>query len=69
MYFSSRCQAEVEELAKVDNRLRLIVQDTRLGKASAINAYGRERDQTADAVALVSADLILQPGCLDLRSE
>jgi glycosyltransferase involved in cell wall biosynthesis len=39
--------AEVEELAKVDTRLRLIVQDTRLGKASAINAYGRERDQTS----------------------
>ena len=61
--------AEVEELAKVDTRLRLIVQDTRLGKASAINAYGRERDQTADAVAVVSADLILQPGCLLLLLE
>jgi glycosyltransferase involved in cell wall biosynthesis len=60
---------EVRELAKDDPRLRLIVQDARLGKSSAINAYGRERDRTADAVAVVSADLILQPGCLLLLLE
>jgi cellulose synthase/poly-beta-1,6-N-acetylglucosamine synthase-like glycosyltransferase len=58
--------AEVQDLAKDDARLRLIIQDARLGKASAINAYGRERDRTVDAVAVVSADLILQPGCLVL---
>jgi poly-beta-1,6-N-acetyl-D-glucosamine synthase len=61
--------AEVQELAKDDTRLRLIVQDARLGKSSAINAYGRERDRTADTVAMVSADLILQPGCLLLLLE
>jgi len=58
--------AEVQDLAKDDARLRLVIQDARLGKASAINAYGRERDKTVDAVAVVSADLILQPGCLVL---
>jgi biofilm PGA synthesis N-glycosyltransferase PgaC len=56
--------AEVEDLAKGDPRLRLMLQDARMGKASAINAYGRERDPTADVVVVVSADLILQPGCL-----
>jgi glycosyltransferase involved in cell wall biosynthesis len=58
--------AEVLDLAHGDARLRLLVQDARLGKASAINAYGRERDPAVDAVAIVSADLILQPGCLQL---
>jgi cellulose synthase/poly-beta-1,6-N-acetylglucosamine synthase-like glycosyltransferase len=57
---------EVLDMAKQEPGLRLIVQDARLGKASAINAYGRERDRRADAVAIVSADLILQPGCLQL---
>jgi len=57
---------EVLDLAKEDPRLRLLVQDARLGKAAAINAYGRERLPEADAVAVVSADLILQPGCLQL---
>jgi cellulose synthase/poly-beta-1,6-N-acetylglucosamine synthase-like glycosyltransferase len=57
---------EVLDMAKSEPKLRLIVQDARLGKASAINAYGRERDTQADAVAIVSADLILQPGCFQL---
>lgn len=57
---------EVLDLARHEPRLRLIVQDARLGKASAINAYGRERAAKVDAVAIVSADLILQPGCLQL---
>jgi glycosyltransferase involved in cell wall biosynthesis len=61
--------AEVQDLAQGDPRLRLIVQDARLGKASAINAYGRERDKAADVVTVVSADLILQPGCLFLLLE
>jgi cellulose synthase/poly-beta-1,6-N-acetylglucosamine synthase-like glycosyltransferase len=56
--------AEVQDLAQGDPRLRLLVQDARMGKSSAINAYGRERDCTADVVVVVSADLILQPGCL-----
>jgi poly-beta-1,6-N-acetyl-D-glucosamine synthase len=57
---------EVLDMAKQEPRLKLIVQDARLGKASAINAYGRERSPQADAVAIISADLILQPGCLQL---
>jgi len=61
--------AEVQALARDDARIRLIIQDARLGKASAVNAYGRERDRTADAVAVVSADLILQPGFLLLLLE
>jgi len=57
---------EVLDMAKHEPKVRLLVQDARLGKASAINAYARERDPKADAVAIVSADLILQPGCLQL---
>lgn len=58
--------AEVEAVRARDARLRLIVQDARLGKASAINAYLRERDGSADVVVISSADILLQPGCLEL---
>lgn len=58
--------AEVEAVRAQDARLRLIVQDARLGKAAAINAYLRERDASADLVVISSADILVQPGCLEL---
>ena len=53
--------AEVQDLAQGDARLKLIVQDARMGKASAINAYGRERDPTADVVAVVAMPFMQLP--------
>lgn len=58
--------AEVEAVKARDSRVRLIVQDARLGKAAAINAYLRERDPAADVVVISSADILVQPGCLEL---
>jgi glycosyltransferase involved in cell wall biosynthesis len=57
---------EVQAAAREDGRIRLLVQDARLGKASAINAYLRERDLSADIIVLSSSDILLQPGCLQL---
>ncbi len=54
------------DIGAVDKRVRVIVQHARLGKASAINAYLRERDPTADVVVLSSADVVVQPGFVDL---
>lgn len=58
--------AEVEAVRARDGRVRLIVQDARLGKAAAINAYLREREASAEVVIISSADILLQPGCLEL---
>lgn len=59
-------RAEVESVRARDARVRLLVQDARLGKAAAINAYLRERDASADLVVISSADILVQPGCLEL---
>jgi glycosyltransferase involved in cell wall biosynthesis len=59
----------VEEVAREDRRVRVLVQDARLGKASALNAYFRERDPLADVIVMASADVLLQPGCLQLMVE
>lgn len=48
-----------------DPRIRLIVQDLRLGKAAAVNAYFRER-APVDFIVISSADILPQPGCFDL---
>jgi glycosyltransferase involved in cell wall biosynthesis len=61
--------SEVEDIAKNDPRVRLVIQTVRMGKSAAINAYGRERDRTADLSAIISADLMLQPGCVLLLVE
>jgi glycosyltransferase involved in cell wall biosynthesis len=58
--------AQVELVAHGDPRVRLLVQDARLGKVAALNAYLRERDPRADVIVISSADIILQPGCLQL---
>jgi biofilm PGA synthesis N-glycosyltransferase PgaC len=63
---TDRSHDEVQRAAEHDRRIRLLVQDVRLGKAAAINAYIRERDPTADVTILCSADILLQPGCLEM---
>ena len=63
---TDRTIERVEEIAASDPRVRLIVQDVRLGKVSAINAYLRERDLSADVIVVSSADLRLQPGCMEM---
>lgn len=55
-----------ESVAAADARVRVLVQDVRLGKASAVNAYARERDPSAELVLIASGDILLQPGYLDL---
>jgi poly-beta-1,6-N-acetyl-D-glucosamine synthase len=57
---------KVEAVAQHDPRVRLLVHGARMGKTAALNAYGRERDKTAEVIVIASADLLLQPGCLDL---
>jgi poly-beta-1,6-N-acetyl-D-glucosamine synthase len=57
--------AEVENVARADSRIRLIVQPERLGKVAAINAYLLERDPATDVVVICSADIHLQAGCLE----
>jgi hypothetical protein len=56
---------EVERVARTDARIRLLVQPTRLGKVSAINAYLAERDPSCEVVVICSADVCLHPGCLE----
>lgn len=63
---TDRTHEVVHQLAAEDRRVRLIVQDARLGKAAAVNAYLRERDPSADVTVFASADLLVQPGCLEL---
>lgn len=58
--------AIVQRVGQRDGRVRLLRQDVRLGKAAALNAYLRERDLSADVILIASADLLLQPGFLDL---
>lgn len=55
-----------ESVATADARVRVLVQNVRLGKASAVNAYARERDPSAEFVLIASGDILLQPGYLDL---
>jgi poly-beta-1,6-N-acetyl-D-glucosamine synthase len=54
------------EVAREEPRIRLVVQDVRMGKVSAINAFLRERDAHAELTVICGADLLLQPGCLEL---
>ena len=61
--------AEVLAAGREDERIRLLVQDARLGKAAAVNAYLRERDPSADLIMLSSSDILLQPGCLQLLAD
>jgi poly-beta-1,6-N-acetyl-D-glucosamine synthase len=57
---------KANEVAARDPRVRVIVQDARMGKASALNAYFRERNKDAEVVVICAADIIPQPGCLAL---
>lgn len=59
-------EAIVREVARRERRVRVLRQDVRLGKAAALNAYLRERDPSADVILITSADLLLQPGFLEL---
>ena len=63
---TDRTHAIVEEVMREDPRVRLIVQNARLGKSAALNAYLRERDPAAEVIVFASADLLIQPGCLEL---
>lgn len=56
----------VREAMTKEPRIQLIVQDMRLGKAAALNAYLRERSPQADVIVLTSADVVPQPGSLQL---
>jgi poly-beta-1,6-N-acetyl-D-glucosamine synthase len=56
---------KVRALAGDDPRVRLIVQEQRLGKAAALNAYIQERDPRADITLMCSSDIELLPGFLD----
>jgi biofilm PGA synthesis N-glycosyltransferase PgaC len=49
-----------------NRRVRLLNQDVRMGKAAAFNAYFREHDPRADVILMASADILLQPGFVDL---
>lgn len=53
----------VATLAAEDSRVRLIVQERRLGKASAINLFVSAA--TSPVLLMVSADVIVQDGALD----
>ena len=67
---TSGCTDQTHELVRAivqeDARVRLVVQDVRMGKVSAINAYLRERDAACELTVICGADLLLQPGCLEL---
>lgn len=56
----------VEAKAEKDPRVRPLVQDVRLGKTAALNAYLREKSPRAEIVVVASADVLLQPGFLDV---
>lgn len=66
---TDRTHEVVQQLISEDRRVRLLVQHARLGKASALNAYLRERDPSAEILVFASADLLVQPGCLELFQE
>ncbi len=53
----------VESLARDDSRVRLIVQERRLGKASAINLFVGAA--CAPVLLMVSADVLVQDGTID----
>lgn len=53
----------VKSFQKKDKRVKLIIQKKRLGKAAAVNAFLKEAKQSA--VALISADLILEKTTLE----
>lgn len=56
--------AIVSELAKQEPRVRLVVQERREGKASAINMYLAEA--TSPVLIMASADVVLKEGTIDL---
>jgi poly-beta-1,6-N-acetyl-D-glucosamine synthase len=62
-------RAIVRERSQRDRRIRLVVQEERDGKASALNCYLRQRDMRAEAILIASADVLLRPGLLDLLLE
>ncbi len=66
---TDRTEAIVSGVSRRDARVRVLRQDVRLGKAAAVNAYLRERDTSADLILIASADVLLQPGFLELLLE
>jgi poly-beta-1,6-N-acetyl-D-glucosamine synthase len=61
--------SEVESIKRDDARVRLIVQHAREGKSAALNAYLDHARPVVDVVVIASADLRLEPGCVDLLLE
>ena len=59
----------VRDIAKNDKRVRLLTQERRHGKNSAINLYLAEKDSNIDVVIIFSGDVILKQGCLKLFIE
>jgi biofilm PGA synthesis N-glycosyltransferase PgaC len=57
--------AHVSELARRDERVRLVLEAVRSGKAAAVDRYLEIRDPDADIVLIASADVLLSPGFLD----
>jgi len=62
---TDKTHERVQEAAAGDPRIRVVVQDVRMGKVSAINAYLRERAADSDLTVICGADLLVQPGCLE----
>lgn len=62
---TDRTEAIVAEYASADARIKLISQATRQGKASAINLFISEADQSSEVLILTSADLIPADGTLN----
>src|SRR5437868_4738286 len=57
--------ARVSEKARHDDRVRLVTESVRSGKAAAVDRYLESRDPDADVLVLASADVLLSPGFLD----
>jgi cellulose synthase/poly-beta-1,6-N-acetylglucosamine synthase-like glycosyltransferase len=60
---TDKTQAIVEDWVKRDSRIRLVVQEKREGKASAINHFLSQAREKI--VVLCSADLLLAPGAIE----
>jgi poly-beta-1,6-N-acetyl-D-glucosamine synthase len=54
----------VREFQACDKRVQLIVEETRSGKANALNKIFNEAKNSADALVLVNADALPEPGSI-----
>lgn len=62
---TDRTEAIVREFAAQDGRIRLLVQEKREGKASAMNLFLQEADKEVEALVLCSADLQPSPQAVE----